>query len=378
MNVPDHTRAPLTGQALVSEVRFFPRPEEANPHSQAEHSLAGAHTSELVGNSPALSAACHLLHRVAPTRATVLFTGESGVGKEMFARMLHCASPRSNGPFVAVNCAAIPETLMESELFGVEKGAFTGATQSRPGRFERADGGTLFLDEIGTLSMVAQGKLLRALQESEVERVGGLRTLKIDVRLVAATNVDLREAVRCGEFREDLFFRLEVFPIHLPPLRERKEDIPLLINHFMQRFNAMHGKHLKGFTPSALEMLLDHDFPGNIRELQNFVERGVINGCDHQHIDLAHLLAQGSRSAETTTVESGKMPGDLSRAEMFQVTLRSLLDSAQQQDMTLQHLETLLIDQTMDSVKGNVSEAARRLGLTRAQLSYRISRRLVP
>jgi two-component system response regulator HydG len=195
----------------------------------------------MVGASSAFNAACHQLSRVARTTATVLFTGESGVGKEKFASMLHRISPRKDQPFIAVNCAAIPETLIESELFGVERGAYTGASHSRPGRFERASGGTLFLDEIGMLSFVAQGKLLRALQEGEVERVGGTRGIAVDVRVVAATNEDLRLAVREGRFREDLFFRLNVFPIHLPPLRERRDDIPLLMNHFLNHYRRKHG-----------------------------------------------------------------------------------------------------------------------------------------
>ncbi|EPA99349.1 sigma-54-dependent Fis family transcriptional regulator [Pseudomonas sp. G5(2012)] len=344
--------------------------------------------TDMVGVSSAFSVACHLLRRVAPTSASVLFTGESGVGKEMFARMLHRVSPRQNRPFIAVNCAAIPETLMESELFGVERGAFTGATQSRPGRFERADGGTLFLDEIGTLSLVAQGKLLRALQESEVERVGGTHTLKVDVRLVAATNVDLRDAVSRGEFREDLFFRLNVFPIHLPPLRERREDVPLLMSHFLQRFNVLHGKQIKGFTPRAVDTLLAYGFPGNIRELQNFVERGVINAHDNEVIDLSHLLTSGERLNQpvfsvgtqgTLSFHGGNQQrrGDSlpSRTTSSHNALKTLIENAQDHELTLQGLETLLIDQTLESVKGNVSEAARRLGLTRAQLSYRISRR---
>jgi two-component system, NtrC family, response regulator HydG len=212
-----------------------------------------APADEMVGVSSAFKAACHMLTRVAPTKASVLFTGESGVGKEMFASTLHRISPRAAKPFVAVNCAAIPDALVESELFGVERGAFTGASVSRAGRFERADGGTLFLDEIGTLSLVAQGKLLRALQEGEVERVGGTRTIKVDVRVVAATNVDLRDAVKAGRFREDLFYRLNVYPIHLPPLRERREDIPLLMSHFLHLYGRTHGRKLAGYTPSGGE-----------------------------------------------------------------------------------------------------------------------------
>jgi DNA-binding NtrC family response regulator len=344
--------------------------------------------SDMVGISSSFNAACHMLRRVAPTQATVLFTGESGVGKEMFARMLHRISPRSEEPFVAINCAAIPENLMESELFGVERGAFTGATQSRAGRFERADGGTLFLDEIATLSLVAQGKLLRALQEGEVERVGGSRTLKVDVRVVAATNVDLRAAAQRGEFREDLFFRLNVFPIHLPPLRERKEDIPLLMTHFLHRFTQRHGRQLSGFTPRTADTLLAYDFPGNIRELQNLVERGVISAPDGGAIDLSHLFTSGERLAQPmfsigtrgqqaaapndqvqTSQETSSLPAQQPEA------LHALFGDKDLSRLSLQEVEDAMIDHCMNEVKGNVSEAARRLGLTRAQLSYRLSRR---
>ena len=347
-----------------------------------------AQDSDMVGISSAFNAACHMLRRVAPTQATVLFTGESGVGKEMFARMLHRISPRTDAPFVAINCAAIPENLMEPELFGVERGAFTGATQSRAGRFERADGGTLFLDEIATLSLVAQGKLLRALQEGEIERVGGSRTLKVDVRVVAATNVDLRAAAQRGEFREDLFFRLNVFPIHLPPLRERKEDIPLLMTHFLHRFTQRHGRQLSGFTPRTADTLLAYDFPGNIRELQNLVERGVISAPDGGAIDLSHLFTSGERLAQP--MFSIGVRGQLAAAphEPAQPQQASSVPPAQQPEalhalfgdkdlsrLSLQQVEDAMIDHCMNEVKGNVSEAARRLGLTRAQLSYRLSRR---
>jgi predicted hydrocarbon binding protein len=212
-------------------------------------------SAQPVGISPGFNSVLHMVQRVAPTNATVLFLGESGVGKEVFARMLHRLSSRSHKPFVAVNCAAIPESLIESELFGAERGAFTGATQSRAGRFERADGGTLFLDEIGTLSAGAQGNLLRVLQEGEIERLGDTHTRRVDVRVIAATNVDLREEAAAGRFREDLFFRLNVFPIRVTPVRERREDIPLLMTHFLGKFNRLHGRRLTGFTQRAVVRL---------------------------------------------------------------------------------------------------------------------------
>lgn len=328
---------------------------------------------EIVGASSSFVSACHQLDRVARTQATVLFTGESGVGKEVFARRLHRISHRAEQAFVAVNCAAIPETLIESELFGVERGAFTGANQSRAGRFERANGGTLFLDEIGTLSAVAQAKLLRALQEGEIERVGGTRTLQVDVRVVAATNLDLQTEVRAGRFREDLYFRLNVFPIHLPPLRERRDDIPLLMNHFLRREVARHGRQVPGFTTRAVRALLHYDWPGNIRELQNLVERGVISAADGTPVDVHHmfkgealsqqaLLAIGQRGSLATPAEPAGVPDLLSH-------LQRTLGADQ---LALPQIERRLVREAVQACGGNLSAAARQLGLTRAQLAYRL------
>ena len=279
----------LNAHEFVDAAAYDRGDEQAAALPAADRVAADA----MVGASSAFKAACQQLSRVARTSATVLFTGESGVGKEKFASMLHQISPRKNQPFIAVNCAAIPETLIESELFGVERGAFTGATMSRPGRFERAHGGTLFLDEIATLSFVAQGKLLRALQEGQIERVGGTRSVAVDVRVVAATNEALREAVRKGAFREDLFFRLNVVPIHLPPLRERRDDIPLLMNHFIHHYRRKHDCDVKGFTQAAVRHLVNYDYPGNIRELQNLVERAVILADAGGLIDVHHLFTGG-------------------------------------------------------------------------------------
>ncbi|WP_244571369.1 sigma 54-interacting transcriptional regulator [Mesorhizobium carmichaelinearum] len=231
----------------------------------------------------------HLLEKVAATDATVLFSGESGVGKELFSQQLHALGRRAARPFIAINCAAIPDNLVESELFGVEKGAFTGATASRAGYFERASGGTLFLDETSTLAYSAQGKLLRALQERTVERVGGQRSIPVDVRVVAASNVDLAAEVAAGRFRSDLYFRLCVFPITIPPLRERRDDIPLLMAHFLRLYCQRHGRTLSGFTRRATDVLLKYDYPGNIRELQNLIERGVVYADDGGQIDMVHL-----------------------------------------------------------------------------------------
>lgn len=333
---------------------------------------------EIVGASSAFNSACHQLDRVARTQATVLFTGESGVGKEVFARRLHRISARAQKPFVAVNCAAIPDTLIESELFGVERGAFTGASSSRPGRFERADGGTLFLDEIGSMSLVSQGKLLRVLQEGEVERVGGTRTLRVDVRVVAATNVDLQAQVREGRFREDLFFRLNVYPIHLPPLRERRDDVPLLMNHFLRRESLRHGRQPTGFTARAVRAMLSYPFPGNIRELQNLIERGVISAEDGAAIDVAHLFRREQLPDDVLLAISAQ--GGLTAQRNDPAP--SLLDHVQAglggQPLTLTAVEHQLLHDAVASADGNIAAAARRLGLTRSQLAYRLERAKAP
>ena len=330
----------------------------------------------MVGASSAFNAACHMLQRVAPTTATVLFTGESGVGKEMFASMLHRISPRKDQPFLAVNCAAIPDTLIESELFGVDRGAYTGATQSRPGRFERANGGTLFLDEIGTLSFVAQGKLLRALQEGEIERVGGTRTIKIDVRVIAATNIDLRQAVREGTFREDLFFRLNVFPIHLPPLRDRRDDIPLLMGHFLTFYKKRHQRDTAGFTQAAVKAMFNYRFPGNIRELQNLVERGIILISNDEAIDVHHLFSGGEQ------LEQDVLSLELHDGNPDMLGLRSVLvkneapnikisNKNSSQVPPLEAAEVALLRQALRQTGNNLAAAARKLGISRAKLAYR-------
>ncbi|HEX2205824.1 MAG TPA: sigma-54 dependent transcriptional regulator, partial [Longimicrobium sp.] len=228
---------------------------------------------EMVGRSPAIEHVRQLIARVAPTDARVLITGESGTGKEVAANLIHAQSARAAGPYVRLNCAAIPRDLVESELFGHERGSFTGATERRRGRFELASGGTLFLDEIGDLSPEAQAKLLRALEAGEVERVGGSEPIKVDVRILAATNRDLRAEVAAGRFREDLFFRLHVIPLHLPPLRERREDVPLLAEHFLARSRQRVGLRPPRLAPGAMEALQRHPWPGNVRELANILER---------------------------------------------------------------------------------------------------------
>ncbi|HEY5789248.1 MAG TPA: sigma 54-interacting transcriptional regulator [Gammaproteobacteria bacterium] len=330
----------------------------------------------MVGVSARFATACRALERVAATEASVLLLGETGVGKELFARSLHRLSRRAGGPFVALNCAAIPDSLIEAELFGVERGAFTGATETRAGRFERAEGGTLFLDEIGTLSKPVQAKLLRALQEREIERVGDTRTRAVDVRIVAATNEELQRAVVDGRFREDLLFRLNVFPIVLPPLRERRDDIPLLLAHFLERFNRLHGRRVTGFTRAAHEALQRYDYPGNIRELENLVERTVILAEEGEPVDLRHLfgteglthaaLAHATHADEAHERAEGG-PGD-------ELLCTGLLDRMLEQGLGLDGFEERLLRHALERAGNNLAEAARLVGLTRPQFAYRLKK----
>jgi two-component system response regulator HydG len=319
----------------------------------------------------------------------VLILGESGVGKEVFARTLHALSTRAHKPFIAVNCAAIPEQLIESELFGAERGAFTGASQSRAGRFERADGGTLFLDEIGTLSLSAQGNLLRVLQEGELERLGDTHTRRVDVRVITATNVDLRQEVEAKRFREDLFFRLNVFPIRVVPLRERREDIPLLMTHFLAKFNRLHGRHITGFTQRAVDAVMSYAWPGNIRELENVVERGVILAADSLVIDAPQLFTSGEQLARTdfglgrdgalVRADPEQLLATSADAEADRVsrTLHSLLRGGSVGDIrvSLDDVETVLLKKALERTHGNVAAAARVLGITRPQMVYRLKSR---
>ncbi|CAN5367745.1 sigma-54-dependent Fis family transcriptional regulator [soil metagenome] len=324
-----------------------------------------SHGGQLIGTSTAFRKAYGLLEKVAQTQVTVLLTGETGVGKERFARALHALSTRASAPFVAVNCAALPAELIEAELFGVEKGAYTGAHASRAGRFERADGGTLLLDEVGELPMAAQAKLLRVLQEGEIERVGGETTRKIDVRLVAATNVDLEQAVQAGRFRRDLMYRLNVYPICIPPLRERRADIEPLAQSMLARFSALHNKRISGFGERALQALEQHDWPGNVRELENLVERGVILASQGGMIESGHLFPNQPETAPTGVGVHGQL-AQLPSALDDELCAR-ILDSGH----SLQTLETQVLDFAVARAQGNLSEAARLLGLTRPQLAYR-------
>ena len=331
----------------------------------------------MVGQSPAFRRAFELLGKAAATQVTVLLTGETGVGKERFARTLHELSVRRDGPFVAVNCAALPAELIEAELFGVEKGAYTGAHAARTGRFERADGGTLFLDEIGDLPVPLQAKLLRALQEGEIERLGSETTRKVNVRLVAATNVDLDAAVKAGRFRRDLLYRLNIYPIRIPPLRERGADIELLAQTLLARFTALHGKRLQGFSERALQALGRHGWPGNVRELENLVERGVILAAQGGAIEVEDLFSlspgHGDGSADRTGLDPHGQLAVLPPDPDEDLCARMLASG-----LPLEELEHQLLAFAVARESGNLSAAARRLGITRPQLAYRLRRGPMP
>ncbi len=298
----------------------------------------------IVGSSAALREVLRLCERVGPAQATVLILGETGTGKELTARRIHALSPRSEKPFIAVNCAALPESLLESELFGHEPGAFTGATQRRLGRFELADGGTLFLDEIGETSPAVQTRLLRVLQEREFVRVGGSETIRCDVRIIAATNRDLKQAMRQGHFREDLYYRLSVFPIHLPPLRDRREDIPLLVEHFVRQTAAELGLPCPGVSRAAMERLCAYDWPGNIRELRNVMERSV-------------LLAEG-----------GPIGPELLPPEIA----GSASEAPGGSGSALESYEKAMIVRALREHGWNQTRAAKSLGISRDNLRYRM------
>jgi len=305
--------------------------------------------SDLIGASAAMQNLRQLIRKIARTQATVLIQGESGTGKELVARALYRESSRAAAPFIKVNCAAIPENLIESEFFGHERGAFTGALNKREGRFELAHGGTILLDEISEISPSVQAKLLRVLQERELERVGGNRTIKVDVRVIATTNRDLEHSVEKKEFRQDLFFRLNVVPVRVPPLRERAEDVPVLAEEFMRRFSRKHGVHVKGFTDESLALLKAHRWPGNVRELQNIVERAVIMCGESGMLEPEHLgLTAPAVSSSASVVVNGSIEPP-TETHGFP---------------TLEELEKHHIFAALDRCKGNRTHAAKMLNVS--------------
>ncbi len=300
----------------------------------------------IIGTSPEMQQVFKAIEQVAPTRATVLVTGESGTGKELVAAAIHEHSPRSKGPFIRLHCAALAESLLESELFGHERGAFTGADRRREGRFEQADGGTLFLDEIGEISPATQVKLLRVLQEHEFERVGGTQTIQSDVRLIAATNKNLKEEVEAGRFREDLYYRLNVINLRMPALRERTGDVPALARHFLSKYSEENSKVIERFTDAALFRLSQYDWPGNVRELENVIERGVV-------------LAEGS------AIDAQHLP-----QEVHPVQSESALPAVP--GSRLDELERFAIVKTLEAVGGSTTKAASILGISVRKIQYKL------
>jgi two-component system, NtrC family, response regulator HydG len=315
---------------------------------QVEEPFAQAN---IIGSSPAWREVCRTIEQVAPSRSTVLVSGESGTGKELVAHVLHRLSPRAERAFVTLNAAALPESLVEAELFGYEKGAFTGAMQRKPGRFEMADGGTLFLDEIGELPPAAQAKLLRVLQEGTFERLGGTRTQKVDVRIVAATNRNLFQEVSDKRFREDLYYRINVIAIDLPSLRERRDDIPLLLAYFLRKYAQQNGKEIAAAQQEVIQRLQAYDWPGNVRELENVVERAVV-------------LAQGD------TIRVADLPPDLQAIEPQEGVSRTFIFPP---DATLSDIEREAISQALQQQHGNRKAAARRLGIGLATLYRKLN-----
>ncbi len=305
-------------------------------------------TAAIIYQSPRMAELINLAARIAPSQATVLIQGETGTGKELFARLIHQLSPRADRPLIAVNCAAIPETLLESELFGHERGAFTGAVRRRLGRVEQAHGGTLFLDEISEIPLSIQVKLLRFLQEREFERVGGERTLKADVRIISATHQDLEAMVRQGTFREDLFYRLNVVTLRLPPLRERREDIPLLVEHFLQRFARENRKAIEGISREARDLLVKYDYPGNVRELENIMERAVV-------ISRGPVLSREDLPfQEVRAGAAPSPPASLQKA--------------------VEDLERQMIREALEKTGFNQTQAARLLGVSERMLRYKLKK----
>mgnify|MGYP002630771815 CR=1 FL=1 len=336
--------------SMLSQVAYIQRLRDAErERHEGQPSLPTEASWTLVGRSKKMSGVFDLVAQVAPSDTTVLLRGESGTGKELVASALHQASLRKRRAFVKVNCAALPDTIIESELFGHERGAFTGAVARRKGRFELAAGGTIFLDEVGDLSATTQVKLLRVLQEREFERVGGMETLPADVRIITATNRDLEALIATGEFREDLYYRLNVFPIYLPPLRERRTDILLLADHFIEKYNRVHGKSVRRASTPAIDMLMSYHWPGNVRELENCIERAVLLSTDH--VLHGHLL-----------------PPTLQTAESSGTTLEGTLK------LHVEHFERNLVSDALKSTRGNMAKAARELGISERIMGLRVKK----
>ena len=344
--------------------------QSAASHEEVHLTAEDRGRYEIIGRHPSMQAVYELIRKVTDTPSTVLINGESGTGKELIAKALHENSGRKHKPFIKINCGAIPKTLVESELFGYEKGAFTGAVGSKPGRFELAHEGTLFLDEIAEIPVEMQVKLLRVLQESEFERVGGIKTLRVDVRLVAATNRDLAAEIAAGNFREDLFYRLNVVPIRLPPLRDRQSDVPLLVEHFIAKYNARLKKAVQGIEPGAMALLVDYPWPGNIRELENVIERctlftesGVVRVADLPPEIPARVaaLGGGASSAAIASTAAAIAADGAGTGSLKEVVRETTL-----------RLERDLIARALQETGGNVTQAAKRLKISRKSLQNKM------
>ena len=344
----DFDKLRLVMQRAMEHVRL----KEEN--RQLKESL-GKHfdPGNIIGRSPAIQHLLETVAQVAPTEATALITGESGTGKELIAGAIHHNSPRKDNAFIKLNCAAITESLLESELFGHEKGSFTGADRRKDGKFLLANKGTLFLDEIGEMPLAMQAKLLRVLQEKELTRVGGEQVIPVDVRVVTATNKNLKTLVQQGAFREDLFYRLNVVTLHLPPLRERRDDIPLLAQHFLEMFAAKNRKTVTGFTPQAMQYLLSYAWPGNVRELMNTIERGIVL-CRGQHLDREDI-------SPSTLEEKSTPPADPAKTDVKTI-------------IPLEEVEKQTILDALTLTDGNKSETARQLGITRRTLHQKLKK----
>ena len=361
--------AGVVAQAVrVQQMVHREKAELADENRRLRRALDGAYRLDnMVGTSPLMLAVYEQVHLVAKSRATVLLTGESGTGKELVAKAIHFNSDRAQKPFVRLSCASLPATLLESELFGHERGAFTGAVARKAGRFELADGGTILLDEVGEIPLELQVKLLRVLQERELERLGGHETRSVDVRVIAATNRDLAREVREGRFREDLYYRLNVVPIHLPPLRERREDVPLLAHHFLRRFAEENQKSFEGFTSEAVELLVRYDWPGNVRELENAVERAVVlaRGPTIEARDLPLLFGDRPGAAATAPGRGEGLESALARlaAQLFDAPPPEGVYRA-----VVARVERVLLDQALARARGVRLQAARLLGINRNTL----------
>jgi two-component system, NtrC family, response regulator HydG len=348
----DYLAQPVTTkdlQTAINKTHVFEAPE---PQALAERPFA---FDQIVSRSPQMKLLKHLAAEVAQTDATVLITGKSGTGKELFAQGIHASSPRSKGPFVALNCAGIPEHLLESELFGYQRGAFTDAKQAKLGRFQLAEGGTLFLDEIGEMSPSAQAKLLRVLENHQVDQLGDTRSIRVDIRVIAATNEDLPAQIKAGRFRLDLYYRLNVYQLRIPPLRERPEDIEPILTSFLEVACRDHGCRIKGITPAALTILQGHDWPGNVRELHNVVE-GLTITCKDEMIRTDHL------PVSLRDAQSAGSNGEIEKTSLLAFGLSA------------QEMEKKLLKEALQRTGGNISEASRLLKLTRNTLRYRMAK----